>query len=379
MTNGTRSAALAALVIAVGGAGIWLGRESVHTTGEAATSQPTTAEESPATALVQTMSLRKGTITQTVEAYGSIQPIAGSAINISVSFEAKINRVFVTPGQAVDATTPIVEVGPTTDALLQLKQSQDALAAAQTNVELAKKRRDEQLATNTEVATAEQALRVAQTQADSLNKRGVGEVTTLIAGMSGFVTLIPAQPGQIAPAGTALASLSPAHSLEAIVGIDSTIADILKPDIAIELHDLHTGDDTPSVLGTLRTIAQQLNLQTHLRDVSVKLPESSHLMQGTFVIAHLPTKTVTGLIVPRSAVLPDDDEQVVFTVVDGKAKRHVVEIALSNSEQHLVVSEELREGNQIVFVGNAELEDGMAVKIATPAEVKDDDEKGGEK
>ena len=70
-----------------------------------------------------------------------------------------------------------------------------------------------------------------------------------------------------------------------------------------------------------------------------------------------------GLVVPRSAVLPDDEGFSMFTVDQGKAVEHKVSIAGEDDQSAEITGEGLAEGQAVVAVGNMELEDGMSVKV----------------
>ena len=96
-------------------------------------------------------------------------------------------------------------------------------------------------------------------------------------------------------------------------------------------------------------------------------------------MGHLPTiiiqvfhDGVGFLVVPRSAVLPDDEKQVLFTVKNGKAVKHEVKTGITNDDFVEVLSHELHEGDLVVSLGNYELEDGMAIQPAEKAEKPDD-------
>lgn len=356
--NGTLIAS--ALLCAVG-TGYWFGHDT--RSGSPAPAGHGTDETAAPVATVQTQGVRVGTIARSVDAYGTIQAAAGSAINVSVPFDARVERVLVAPGARVEADTPLVEVGPTPEAQLQLKQAQEAVAAAERSLEAVRKRLDEQLATNAEVATAEQAQQTAKTQLDSLNARGIQDSRRLSGGAAGIVTLVNAQAGQVAVAGTALVSIIPQQNVEAVLGVEPGDAARLKVGDRVDLQNVHALDEATDVIGTIRLVAQQVNPQTRLTDVAVTMPPGARLLPGTFVIGRPTVAVGSGLIVPRSAVLPAEQEEVLFVVHDGKAQRRVVSIGLKNGAEVQVTGATLHEGEQVVVAGNTELEDGMPVKV----------------
>ena len=80
-------------------------------------------------------------------------------------------------------------------------------------------------------------------------------------------------------------------------------------------------------------------------------------VRGEIVIA-----AEDSLVVPRSAVLPEEDHYVLFTVEQGRAVKHTVSVGIQNDQQVQILGNELLEGQPAVVSGNSELRDGMAVR-----------------
>jgi hypothetical protein len=77
------------------------------------------------------------------------------------------------------------------------------------------------------------------------------------------------------------------------------------------------------------------------------------------------------LVVPRAAVLPEEEKHILFTLKDGKAVEHEVEIGLENDEVVEILGTEIKVGDEVVIEGNYELEPDMAVEIEKPGEEKE--------
>jgi hypothetical protein len=76
-------------------------------------------------------------------------------------------------------------------------------------------------------------------------------------------------------------------------------------------------------------------------------------------------KKESALVVPRSAVLPDEDnKQVLFTVKAGKAVRHEVDVGITAGDLVEVTASGLNAGDAVVTLGNYELTDGMSIQAA---------------
>jgi len=66
--------------------------------------------------------------------------------------------------------------------------------------------------------------------------------------------------------------------------------------------------------------------------------------------------------VPRDAVLPEDGSHTLYVVQDHRAMKKTVGIGLQTDSEVEVINPELRDGDQVVTVGNRELADEMEVK-----------------
>jgi RND family efflux transporter MFP subunit len=355
-----------AILVAVAAAGFWFGHDLHSTAPSAAPAE--SADDSTGIASVQTAPVRQGTLTESVLAYGAMQPKSGSSLIVSVPFDARVIRVLVLMGQHVDAATPVLEVGPTADVQLQLQQAQNTLTAATRALEEARKRLSEQLATNADITAAEESERSARTQLQSLKSRGIETTKPISAGITGTVSQITAQPGQIVTAGMPLVTITPAAAMEIVIGVDPTIAALIKPGEPITLRAVYSAhENSPDVVGTVRAVGAQVNPQSRLCDVSITPPPDCPVLPGAFVVADVPTISSEGLIAPRAAITLPDGQPVIFTVADGKAKKHAVVIGLKNTEEVEIRSEGLRAGDLVVVEGALELDDGTPVKTEPSA------------
>jgi membrane fusion protein (multidrug efflux system) len=113
----------------------------------------------------------------------------------------------------------------------------------------------------------------------------------------------------------------------------------------------------------LREIHAIINPTTHLVDVLVPIPadQTDHLVLGSSLSADIRLHAHTGMTVPRSAVLQDEQGAYVFRVVGGKAQRVAVTTGLK-SDQWIEITSGLNPDEAVVTVGNYELKDGMPVR-----------------
>jgi len=118
------------------------------------------------------------------------------------------------------------------------------------------------------------------------------------------------------------------------------------------------------VEGSVRLVTRRIDPTTRLVDVYVSLPEGTKLLLDGYVRGEVQHTENNALVVPRSAVLPNESRSYdIFTVADGKAVKHTVKVGLQNSDETQIIGDDLHENDSVVTIGNSELEDGMAMEI----------------
>jgi RND family efflux transporter MFP subunit len=306
-----------------------------------------------------------GQVSQVITAYGTVMAEPGAVAVLGVSVECRVRHLCVSAGQAVDAGAAVVEVEPSPDAKMQLIDARNALAGAMKDVANARQRFDLKLATTADVQTAEQAERLAHAKLDDLTQRGAGEDHRVItAPAAGVVAKVDVQEGQLVPAGGPLVEVVPRSQIEVRLGVEPTDATLVRPDQTAQLRPTTAGEDDEPVDGTVRLVAQRVSPDTRLVDVYAVPAEPDRLLLDSFVKGELTVRTVSGLVVPHEALLPTDDGFSIFTVVNGKAVRHAVKVALQDDKQAAVTGDGLHDGDAVVVAGALELDDGSAVKVA---------------
>lgn len=357
------------LVVVIAGSAVLI--EYVILTSRAGTSQSQKAGEEKAeheeTAKVKLAAAREGQIEETIVAYGVAASAPEDVRAVSVPFESLVERVWVVAGQAVEAGGKLADVAPSPDAQLQLSDARSALQAADRDLELVRQRLELKLATKADLTTAEQSQRVAEAKLKSLEARQI-ERRQLTASQPSVVAKVIAQEGQLVPAGGSLVELSPADKLQARLGVEPSQAAKVKPGQTVHLRPVEA--DFLQVEGTVRTVANRVNPASRLIDVYVTLPEKSALRPESYLRGRIVVGTHTALLVPRPAVLPEEDKRILYTVKDDKAVRHEVKTGLEDENDIEITESDLKSGDQVVIEGNYELEDGMNVE----AEAEDEDE-----
>ena len=191
-----------------------------------------------------------------------------------------------------------------------------------------------------------------------MQSEGAVGVVKLKAG--GLVAKVDVQEGQVVPAGTPLVEVAGSGKLQVRLGIEPSDAAAIHAGDRVTLQQLSS--EGPGLVGKVQMVAQRINPDTRLTDVFVALPPDAAMPLDAYVRGELTIAGADGLVVPRSAVLPDDEGYSLFTVEQGKAVEHKVTIALQNDQSAQVSGEGLSAGQMAVVLGNMESEDGMTVK-----------------
>ena len=300
-----------------------------------AATSPETPDPQPSAeavvAPVRVVPLKEGTVTEEIAVYGTVIPAPGAVQAISVPFESQVRQVFVSSGQRVATGEKLVEIDPSPDTQLQLEQARNAFAAAQQNLHYVQQRFTLKLATNDQLLQAQQTSQDARLRLDSLERRGVGSKRALVAAVAGLISKVSVQEGAIVAAGSPFVEVVTQDRMEVRLGIEPEDLPRLQPDHAVALVRVHR-PATQEVNGQIRKIARAVNPVTRLVDVFVTLPPAPGLLLDEYMRGRIVITSAQGLVVPRAAVLPEEDATVLFTVHDGRAHKHRVQVGVENDQ-----------------------------------------------
>ena len=342
--------------------GLWLGRAG---NSELPSGAKPASLNTAVVVPVKTARLRLSTIEETITVYGTVIAQLGETQLISVPFESRVGRIFVTAGEQVRAHTSLLEIGPSAASRLQLQQAQDVNSAARKELQQVQEQYDQRLATNSQILAAKQSFQAAQRTLNALENQGVGRSTILTAQSAGIIRVVSVRQGQIVPAGAALVENAVESRIEVKLGIEPEDVPYVHVNSTVELSPVHT--DAAPTIGHVRLITRQVNPATRLVDVFVSLPPQSALMLEGYVRGKIVTAAKRTLVAPRNAVLPDQNGSALFTVDNGYAVKHLVHVGLESSTEVEVEGDGLKEGKSVVVTGNYELTSGMAVsQVTTP-------------
>ncbi len=322
---------------------------------------PVTGSETPSV-LVKTTAVEQQQVSETLTAYGTLDPDPDQVLSLSLPHAGLINRVWVRLGQRVKSGDSLLEVITAPDARMQYLQAQSAVDYAQRELDRQQRLLGEQLATKAAVDAARKNLQDARATLEALKQRGQGlEKETLRAPMDGIVTRLDLSQGQRVQADTTAMLIAAEQRLIARLGIEPEDLASVQPGQSVIITSVFVPDI--SIDSRVREVHAMVDPATHLVEVLVPIPDNASrgLVLGSRVIGTLQMASSESLVVPRSAVLSDQGQTYVFTVANGKAHRVVV-TAGNDAGERVAVSGDLQVGDRVVTSGNYQLVDGMAVR-----------------
>jgi membrane fusion protein (multidrug efflux system) len=354
-----KTSILTLVVLGVGaGVGRWTAREAAAPPSPADKTAP---EASGPVAEVKTVPLKRGEIKAVQVTYGTVIAAPSDTHTFSVPYESRVKAILVAAGQVIQTDTPLIEVEPSPDTLLQLNQARNDRDAARKALQLVQQRLELKLATRQDQLQAQQQLEAADLRAHSLEARGVERSQILRAAASSVVSEISVQPGQIVPAGGPLLNTIGENQIVVRLGIENEDAGRVRGDQAVELRSVNA-PGTRTVPGTIRFIASRVNPQTRLVDVFVAPDPVAHFVLNEYVRGDIVLAAREAWVLPRAAVLPEEGREILYAVEGGRAVKHTVTIGLQNDREVEVIGDDLKAGESVVVVGNSQLQPGMAVR-----------------
>jgi membrane fusion protein (multidrug efflux system) len=198
--------------------------------------------------------------------------------------------------------------------------------------------------------------------------------TRVTAPFAGRVVRRLVDPGQAVSNGTELFTLADMNRLLARVHVPAKEFQSIQVRQPVALYV----DSTKQTLeGQISLISPVVDPQSGTIKVTVEITAyPPNIRAGDFAEVRIVTAQHLGtLLVPKSAVLTDKGEQVVFVADGNTARRRVVKTGFQN-ETHAEITAGLAEGEQVITQGQRSLKDGQGLKILpaidynAPAEAK---------
>jgi membrane fusion protein (multidrug efflux system) len=320
------------------------------------------APASPAAAtpsvLVSTQTPVRGSIPDTVTAYGTAVPAASGGTTLSVQSDGRVLQLFVTPGEAVHAGQRLLDFEISAAARSNYAQALSALKLAQEERTRTARLLSQQLATRDQLAKAEKAETDAQAALSALEREYGGKpLQTLVAPFNGVVSAIPVAQGARVQPGVVLIALTRTDGLVITVGVEPAQQQRLRLGQSVQAATL--GSPAPALIGKLVRVDHMLDPTTRLLNADVAV--SGALLQGESFRARIELGRIEGWLAPHDAVLSDAQGTYVFQVIGDKARRVAVKL-LGSDGATSVLEGAIDSQLPLVTQGNYQLSDGMTVR-----------------
>lgn len=352
----------AAILLALaGGAGWYI--VANHAGAAAGGASPDSADGG-ASVLVQTVSAGRHPIPLTMSVFGDIA--AGKLESESFPQAGQVTRLAVVPGQAVHRGDLLAVMASDPNALVAYEQANSALEFSRHELKRQQELQALQLATQSQVDSAAKAAADAQAALAAQERlNGARGSVALKSPSDGVVVAIPVAQGDRVAAGATIVQVGRTDTLKALLAIEPLRAGELKAGMKVTL--LASPDGAPGVDSTIASVQNVVDPKTQMAGAiallpaaaQARMPVGAHL-QGVIELGRRPA-----WLVPRQAVLVDEQGAYLFQVVKQKARRVAVR-KLVETGSAVGVDGALDAALPVVVLGNYELTDGAAVRGSKP-------------
>lgn len=313
--------------------------------------------------LVQLAKLEKGSLPRIATGFGRVETNPSARQTIQAPLSAVVDAVYVKPGQEVAEGAPLIRLGPSPTTASSYTQALSALKVARETERRTGSLLAQHLATGQQLAGAQKAVSDAQASLEALRAEGAASPRLLRAPAPTIVTAVSTSPGALVAQGAALLALARSNELVLRAG--------LVPAQAATVQIGDTATITPlggvqAVSGRVLLRGSMIDPQTGLVSIDITLPPGNFL-PGQMAEAAITTESVEGYVVPGEAILVDNTgAPYLFQVVSGVARKVPVRLLLAQAGKD-VVEGALDPAAPLVLAGNHQLDNGMRVRTAGPA------------
>ncbi len=317
-------------------------------------------EEAKATAQVTTAVARTGTVAREIRAYGVVEFAPSGERTLTAPSDAQVVQVLAPAGTKVTPGVALVSLRPSRIATLELAKANADAAAADAALARARRLRTDGLASDADVETARQAAANAHT-AQRIAAAGPAALT-LRAPIAGVVESVTPAPGDVVQSGATVAKVGSLAALRVRLGVEPAEAKEIRAGQTLRLARLG-GAGAPATV-TVREVDPRADAQTRLASVIAAPPPGLSPGEGVEGAIVLPGAGA-GVVIPRAAVIYDQDQTYVFVAEKGAAHRRDVTLGPDDGTSVQVASG-LKPGERVVVAGAAALDDGMAIREGKP-------------
>ncbi len=304
-------------------------------------------------------------LAETLDALGDVE--TGQLTGLSFARAGQLTRMSALPGDRVVRGTVLATLAPDPAGRQAYQAAADAVGLARREAERQSQLLAAHLSTRSQADAAAKTLLDAQGALQALDEQdGDRRTSELVAPFDGIVTAVSATQGDRVQAGAPVLQVGRTDVLRVRVGIEPSERARVHVGTRLTVRPVASpGTEAHPVELALAQVQDTVDPKTQLVDAVAMLGPAvaASFTPGMKVRAELQVGEVSGVAVPRNAVLSDEKGDYVFQVVSGKARRVAVTRRLDDGTLAAVAGlDDLK--LPVVVEGNYELDDGMAVRNA---------------
>ena len=313
--------------------------------------EKTTVQEVEKVEKVQLMKLatteieREVILPTTLEGYDNMK--------VSSSVSGIIDEILVKVGDRVSKGQLLVKMDPT-------QYTTTKLTYANLGVEMGRME-----ALKAAGSISQQIYDQTKTQYEQLKEQlALYEKNTFVrADFAGVISAKNFENGELC-AGQPILQLTQINKLKAFVNVQENYFPYLKKGMKLKI----TSEIYPDKVfeAIIETVFPTIDPSSHTFSVRIQIPNASETLRpGMYVSTSIPVGKVKGMLVPYQSVLKliGSNERYVFVNDGGKAKRITVTLGKRFDRDVEIISDELKEGDELIVVGQGRLVDGVKLEI----------------
>lgn len=275
-------------------------------------------------------------------------------MNISSTVSGIIDHIFVEVGDKVTKGQLLVRMDPTQYTTYKLQY-------ANLGVEMGRME-----ALKEAGSISQQAYDQTKVQYDQLGETlALYEKNTFVkAEYAGVISAKNFENGELC-AGQPILTLTQINTLKAYINIPEAYFPKIKVGMPLTLvSDIYKEKVFPA---TIEIVYPTIDASSHTFTVKVKIPNASEVLRpGMYVKTTIPVGKASTLVVPYQAVLKliGSNDRYIFIKDGDRAKRVPVELG-QRFDKYVEIIGEVKEGDEIVTLGQSRLIDGCAITVAS--------------
>ncbi|PKP92087.1 MAG: efflux transporter periplasmic adaptor subunit [Alphaproteobacteria bacterium HGW-Alphaproteobacteria-16] len=309
--------------------------------------------------LVTLAAVQSARFVERIDAVGTAR--ANEQVTLTAPVTQRIVRLNFDDGAYVSRGQVIAELETATQNA-QLAQAQARAREAQQQLDRLEELRRRGFATRSAVDAQTALVGSARGQAAEA-RAGIAD-RVVRAPFGGWVSLRNISAGAVVSAGTEIATISDINRIKLDFAVPETLLAQVQPGQTI-VATAAAYPDQP-FRGTVATVDPVLNPQTRAATVRAVLANGDRkLKPGMLLTVMIEAVARTSPAVPELAIVGEGEQNFVYTVVDGKAKRVPVRTGLRQDGMVEIV-EGLSAGQRVITEGVVKVAEGQQVRTAGP-------------